>query len=245
MQNWYHVYESMSSKEREDFSRVVNHFLSSTFVTRDGDLRRDYYFVKQYLPAFEGYLGLIGWSLTVDDTYGVAFVTSPYAQTRLRLNAIQSAVLLTVRLMYEEARKDLNLSDKVVVAVEDLQSRLQAFKIASRPLDKKTLRECIALFKKHGLLEPLDGDVVDPATRLVISPAVLFAVRVESLAHIEHSLRALANSDRGEGPGDVETERREEEGFATADEVEGEDEVYDGFEQPEEDEESDERPGGP
>lgn len=220
----------MNSREREDFSRILNIFLTSTFITREGDLRRDYYFIKQYLPAFEGYLGLIGWSLTVDDAYGVAFVTSPYGQTRLRLNAIQSIVLLTIRLIYEEARKDLNLNDNVVVTVEDLQSRLQAFKVTSRPLDKKTLRECIALLKKHGILTSLDGDVIDPSTRLVISPAVLFAMRVESLEQVKRSLEALVSGDGGEGSGGG-AEETEQEDIVMADEDEEGYDVYGGYDQ--------------
>lgn len=166
-------------------------------------------------------------------------MTSPYGQTRLRLNAIQSTVLLTIRLIYEEARKDLNLNDNVVVTVEDLQSRLQAFKVTSRPLDKKTLRECIAFLKKHGILTSLDGDVIDPSTRLVISPAVLFAVRVESLDQVKRSLEALMSGDRGEGSGG-EAEETEQEDTVVADEDEEQYDVYDGYERAEQDDEGDE-----
>lgn len=187
----------MNSREKEDFSRILNVFLSSTFVTRGGDLRRDYYFVKRYFAAFEGVFRILGWSLTVDDAYGVAFVVSPYGQTHLRLNAIQSVVLLTLRLIYEEARKDLNPNDSVVVTVDDLQSRLQAFKVTSRPLDKKALRECIALLKKYNVLGSLDSDVTDPSTRLIISPAILFAVRIEDLDQVKQSLEALLDRERG------------------------------------------------
>lgn len=197
-------------------------FLSSTFVTRHGDLRRDYYFVKQYLSAFEGFFQLLGWSLTLDDTYGVAFVVSPYGQTHLRLNAIQSVVLLTLRLIYEEARKDLNPNDSVVVTVDDLQSRLLAFKATSRPLDKKTLRECIGLLKKYNILDSLDSDVTDPSTRLLVSPAILFAVRTENLDQVKRSLEELLNRERvGETGESQETGDADSEAAVAAEEDDG------------------------
>lgn len=198
--NWCARYEGLNNSDKGEFIRVVNLLLSLTFVNKKHpDQRRDYYFIERHEELFCQYLALAGWELRHDAVHGVYQAINSQDLNRLRLKLEESIMLLLIRLIYEEKRKELHLSEHVSFRVRELQEKYAALKISKRPINKKALREGLALFKRFHLLEILDGDVTDPECRLLIYPAILLAVRVEDVRQVYERLSAYGdNGEEGE-----------------------------------------------
>jgi hypothetical protein len=195
--------EQMSVKEREDFARVVNKLLGSTFITRrNEENKRDYYFIERYEELLREYLKNAGWTLLGDRTYGVFQAASDFPGNRLHLKLEESIILLIIRLCYEEKRKEVNLTENICIRVREIQDKYAALKIRARPIDKKSLREAVNLFKRFNLLQALDGDVTDPECRLEVYPSILFAMRVDDVRSLYDKLdsygSARASGEDGE-----------------------------------------------
>ena len=194
-------WEQLSPKEQEDFTRIFNKLLATTFVTRKSDEdRRDYYFIERNEALFKDYLKLAGWSLVADKSYGVYQVLNEFAYNRLRLKLEESIILLIIRLCYEEKRKEITLAENIMLRVREIQEKYAALQIRKRPIDKKSLRETVALLKRFNIVRPLDADPTDPDCRLEVLPTILFAVRVEDLRQIHDKLDTYRQAENGGEP---------------------------------------------
>lgn len=196
--HWTSALAALSERERESFERAVNLLLARSFLLKaNEDTRRDYYFVDQQEALFEGFFRSIGWELMVDRVSGVCHVHSPEAAHRINLTAIETVLLLILRLLYEQKRKELSLARDVVIQIDDLQAQYMALRLRNRPLEKAALREAVARFARHQLLAPLDEDVTDPECRLVLYPSLAMALGQASLAEVHAKLKAFQQSEPG------------------------------------------------
>ncbi|TEB11490.1 hypothetical protein Psfp_03949 [Pelotomaculum sp. FP] len=193
--NPWEIMEKMSVKEREDFARVVNKLLGSTFITRrNEENKRDYYFIERYEELLREYLKNAGWTLVGDRIYGIFQAVSDFPANRLHLRLEESIILLIIRLCYEEKRKEVNLTENICLRVREIQDKYAALKIRARPIDKKSLREAVNLFKRFNLLTALDSDVTDPECRLEVYPTILFATRVDDVRSLYDKLESYGSA---------------------------------------------------
>lgn len=194
---WAALYEQLSNREREDFARICNRLLTSTFLVKQQEAgRRDYYFVERNEALFAGYLRLIQWDLVVDRAYGVVQASNRQGAGRLQLRLMESVLLLLLRLLYEERRKQLSLTDDVVCCVQDVHDKALTLRVRERGVvEKKHLQNAFALFRRYSLVELIDEDVTDPRCRFKLLHSILFAVRLEGLQELTDRLDAYREGD--------------------------------------------------
>lgn len=195
--DWVVQYEQLNTREREDFARIANRLLTATFIVKQQEGgRRDYYFVERNEAAFSGYLRLLQWDLIVDRAYGIVQAINKQGAGRLQLRLMESVLLLLLRLLYEECRKDLSLTDDVVCQVQEIHDKALTLRIRERGVvEKKHLQNAFALFRRHSLVELIDEDVTDPKCRFKLLPAILFAVRLEGLQELTDRLETYREGD--------------------------------------------------
>lgn len=197
--NWFEQHQQMSVREREDFSRILNRLLASTFVVkRQEEARKDFYFIERHETIFRSYLEILGWDLILDRVYGVCQVVSRQGSHRISLRLVDSLLLLILRLLYEEKRKEISLTADVVILVQEIQDKYLALKIRGRPIEKKNLRDAFSLFRRFDLVEVLDSDVTDPECRILVYPSILFVVKLDSLQEIHARIEAYQEGSAGE-----------------------------------------------
>lgn len=194
--NFMEQYEAMSQREKADFSDILNQLFASTFVVRKrDDKRRAYYFIERHEDMFRQYLSMAGWNLICDKAYGVYQAVNSYGQNRISLHLEESILLLIIRLCYEEKRKEVNLTENIVIRVDEIQQRYASLKIRQRPVDKKTLRDTLTMLKRFNILNNLDSDVTDPDCRLEVYPSILMAVRAETIRDVYNKLEAYRSDN--------------------------------------------------
>jgi len=199
--------ESLIQKEK--FRVAANKLLNNCFIIKKKeDTRNDYIFITQNKELFMEYFDLLGYKLEINDMQGVVALTNINGTGRLRLKKIESIILLILRLLYIEKRKELSVNEDVVVLIYEIHEKYNMLKIeAKMNLDKTMIRDNIRLFKRYNIVANLDFDVTMSDARIRIYPSVLFAVPNDNLTVMYDLINEKLNKyvNGGEQNDDEET----------------------------------------
>ena len=99
--------------DQREFARIVNVLLLRGFVVRDifdpkekiMRINSDYRYIERYFPLLENYLKFSGWHIEKDVISGVVALTNDYEDNRLKLDRETSLLLFSLRLVYEDEKK--------------------------------------------------------------------------------------------------------------------------------------------
>lgn len=174
--------ESVAQKEK--FRIAANKLLNHCFLLKKReDTKKDYMFVKQNFEMFVTYFELLGYDLKLNEDQGVIGIANQFGTGRVDLNKYNSIILLILRLLYIEKRKELaTYSEEVTVLMEEIREKFAMLKIKSKPnLDKSMEKDFVKEFKKYNIIQNLDTDVNQADTRIVIYPSIILAVAVENV----------------------------------------------------------------
>ena len=176
------ILEGMLQRDKDNFSRICNRLLSSCFLCkRNETTKADYYFVIKYREQFSQCLSLLGYRLEVNEEYGVIQLTNPQNYNRYNMKLFESILLLILRILYDEKKRELSVSDEVIVNVGDIHEKFLSLKIREKMIDKTTFRNAISTLKRFQIIETLDANLTDEDSRIIIFDSVLMAVRVEDI----------------------------------------------------------------
>ena len=174
--------ESVAQKEK--FRNAANKLLNHCFLLKKReDTKKDYMFVKQNFEMFVTYFELLGYDLKLNEDQGVIGIANQFGTGRVDLNKYNSIILLILRLLYIEKRKELaTYSEEVTVLMEEIREKFAMLKIKSKPnLDKSMEKDFVKEFKKYNIIQNLDTDVNQADTRIVIYPSIILAGAVENV----------------------------------------------------------------
>lgn len=175
------LFEGMLQKEKDEFRRVCNKLMSTCFICRqNADTKSDYYFILRQKPVFARYLDVLGYTLEINEEYGVIQLVNRENYNHLHLKLYESIILLILRILYDEKKRELSLSD-VVINIGDIQEKYLSLKIRDKQIDKTTMNNALRLFKRYNLVAILDKDLLKEESRIVIYDSILMAVRVEDI----------------------------------------------------------------
>ena len=176
------ILEGMLQREKDNFSRICNRLLSACFLCKRNETNKfDYYFVIKYKEKFSECFGLLGYRLELNEEYGVIQLTNPQNYNRYNMKLFESILLLILRILYDEKRRELSVSDEVIVNVGDIHEKFLSLKIRDKMIDKTTFRNAISTLKRFQIIETLDTTLTDEEARIIIFDTILMAVRVEDI----------------------------------------------------------------
>ena len=188
--------EGMLQKEKDNFSRVCNRLLGTCFLCKGNqNTKADYYFVLKYRKEFKEYLGVLGYRLEINEEYGV-----------IQLKLYDSIVLLILRILYDEKKRELSAIEEVIVNLGDIQDKFVSLNIRDRLIDKTTMRNALSLFRRYQIVELLDKDMGDEESRVLIYDSILMVVRAED---IKAAYEKLETYRKGRNESDEETDEDE------------------------------------
>lgn len=176
--------EGLSQKDQEQFRRVCGKLLSSCFICkRNENTKSDYYFIMRLREQMEEYLGVLGLSLEISEQYGVIQLVSREGLGHANLKLVDSIILLILRILYDEKKRELSLTD-VVVNVGDIQEKYLSMKVRDKQIDKTTMNNALRTLKRYNLVNLLDRDMTQEDGRILIYDSILMAVRVEDIRRV-------------------------------------------------------------
>lgn len=192
------LYGNLGMIEQENFQRIVNLLLGKTFIVynvydenkKTTVFNPDYRFIERNLDLFEKYLRLGGWNLERNDNYEVIYITSQYGYNKMHLDKFTTVILYILRLMYEQKRENINLTEQIVVNVSEIISTLNEIGAYNKKKPALTeIRQALGTIAKFNLIQKIDGKYEDPETKIIILPSILFAITAESITKINDSIK--------------------------------------------------------
>lgn len=197
-----------SAAQKEKFRTAANRLLNQCFLLKKKeDTRKDYIFVRQNINMFREYFDLLGYDIRLNEDQGVAALVNRFGTGRLSLNKTDSILLLILRLLYLEKRKQLStFSEEVTVIMEEIREKYSMLRIKSKPnMDKGMEKRMVSLFRKYNIIVNLDSDVNSADTRIIIYPSVLMALPVENInEYYEAAEKRLQTYTGGKDNGETE-----------------------------------------
>lgn len=178
------LFEGMLQKDKEEFRRVCNKLMSICFICKQNeDTKSDYYFILRQKSVFLRYLDVLGYNLEINEEYGVIQLVNRENYNHVHLKLYDSIILLILRILYDEKKRELSLTD-VVINVGDIQEKYLSLKIREKQIDKTTMSNALRLFRRYNLVALLDKDLTQEDSRIVIYDSILMAVRVEDIKRV-------------------------------------------------------------
>ena len=174
---------------KEKFRSVANKLLGECFLLKKHkDTASDYNYILNNKEAFVEYFEILGYDLIIDEQNGVIGLNNPAGTGRIHLKKIESVLLLILRLLYIEKRKQLSQIDNVIIIADEIYDKYNMLKMNAK-LDKTTMRNTLGMFQRYHLISKLDADMSNPDTRIIVYPSILFAVTVNSLDDMYNSAK--------------------------------------------------------
>ena len=177
-------------RELEQFKSVCNQLLSRTYVVRtlyqSGKGRvdnPDYLFLARHYEAVQEYLGLLDWDLRRDDLNGYFYVRNTDEANRCNLNKKETAILLALRLIYEENLERLGLEQDALCTVRDvLEKVVTDYPVFPPKPNMEEVKRALTLLENHSVIQRLEGKFNQSSCKMAILPTILSAVPSERLS---------------------------------------------------------------
>lgn len=174
---------------KDKFKSAANKLLGECFLLKKHkDTASDYNYILNNKDAFIEYFDILGYELIIDEQNGVIGLNNPLGTGRIHLKKIESILLLILRLLYIEKRKQLSQIDDVIIIADEIYDKYSMLKMNAK-LDKTAMRNTLGMFQRYHLIGKLDADMSNPDTRILIYPSILFAVTVSSLDDLYQSAK--------------------------------------------------------
>lgn len=182
------LFDGMLQKDKDEFKRVANRLVGLCFIIKNNErTKSDYYYILRNRAKFEEYFDVIGCALEINEEYGVVQLVNRenFNHVHLRLN--DSIILLILRILYDEKKRELSLGD-VVVNIGDIQEKYLSLKIREKQIDKTTMNNALRTLKHYNLIELLDKNLSEEDARILIYDSILMAVRVDDIRKLSEMI---------------------------------------------------------
>lgn len=194
---------SATAKELQQFKSVCNQLLSRTFVVRTlyrpGRERLnnpDYIFLSIHFEAVRDYLSLLDWDLRHDEANGCFYVINTDEANRLILSKRETAILLALRMLYDESQERLGLEQDALCTVREvLEKVVTDYAILPARPNMDEFRRAMLVFENHAVIQRIEGRYNQADCRFAILPTILTAVSAERLHEAAAVLRKEENAD--------------------------------------------------
>lgn len=186
-----------TQREIDQFKSVCNQLLSRTYVVRTiykPDTGRvanpDYTFLSIHYEQIRDYLALLDWDLRKDDMNGYFYVLNTDEANRCNLDKRETAILLAIRMIYEENQERLGLEQDAICTVRDVLEKIVTdYAILPTKPNMEEVKRALTRLENHSIIQRIDGKFNKGSCRFAILPTVLSVVSADKLNRIVSVLR--------------------------------------------------------
>ena len=194
--------QNYSQKEKDMFCSVCASLLSRTFVVRfviaeKGRVRNpEYDFLDKHYEDVRDYLRLMNWSLFRDDYLGFYYVANDDEANRCNLNKTETAILLALRLIYEDEQERIGLEHDVRATVNDVLVKVVTdYGIISTKPNMDEIKRALKKLDDHRVIELIEGKYNQTSARFAILPTILNVVSSEKMNAVVSAMRREDQSE--------------------------------------------------
>ncbi len=186
-----------TAKELDQFRSVCNQLLSRTYIVRTvcvpGKGRvdnPDYLFLARHYEAVQDYLSLLDWDLRRDDLNGYFYVLNTDEANRCNLSKKETAILLALRLIYEENLERLGMEQDAACTVRDILEKVVTdYPVFPSKPNMEEVKRALTRLENHSVIQRIEGKFNESRCRITILPTILSAVSADKLNLVAAALR--------------------------------------------------------
>lgn len=197
---------TVSQRELEQFKSVCNQLLSRTYIVRTvykpdkGRVNNpDYTFLSIHYEEVQQYLSLLDWDLRKDDLNGYFYVLNTDEANRCNLDKKETAILLAIRMIYDENQEHLGLEQDAICTVRDLLEKVVTdYAVLPAKPNMEEVKRALTRLENHSIIQRIDGKLNQDTCKFAILPTVLSVVSSEKLNSIVSVLRKEDRDEEAE-----------------------------------------------
>lgn len=194
---------SATQKELDSFKSVCNQLLSRTYIVRtiykpgSGRINNpDYTFLSTHYEEIRDYLSFLDWDLRQDEFRGYFYVINTDEANRCNLSKKETAILLALRLIYEENQERLGLEQDSICTVRDvLEKVVTDYAILPAKPNMDEVKRALTLLENHSVIQRIDGKYNQGNCKFAILPTILSVVSSEKLNAVVSVLQKEEGTD--------------------------------------------------
>ncbi len=199
------MFTSVSESEQKELQDVINKLISTNFLVKELD-RASYYLASRHKEKLEEFFQFLGWDFVIDDRHETIFVSSQKGSHRKRLSREESIWMLVLRIIYQEKREGLSLSEFPVTTLYEIRAKYETFRLPS--FTKSKVSDYIRLCTSYQLLDPIDSDWHSDDCRFRMFHSWLHMIDGESIQQLNQKILRyeVGTGEEDENEMDEETE---------------------------------------
>lgn len=194
---------SATQREIEQFRSVCNQLLSHTYVVRTlykPDKGRvtnaDYTFLSMHFEEISDYLSLLGWTLHKEDMDGFFYVRNEDEGNRCNLDKKETALLLAIRMIYDENLENLGLEQDAICTVRDvLEKVVTDYAILPSKPNMEDVKRAFTRLENHSIIQRIDGKFNKGSCKFAILPTITSVVSADRLNQLVTVLKKVDENE--------------------------------------------------
>ncbi len=205
----------LSRADQDQFARVINSLLLSSFCVRDYFDRRektikinsDFRFIERHFDVMESYLSYSGWRLEKDLLAGVFYIINEFEDNRIRFDREVSLILFVLRLIYENEKSESSQSSESVYLTTTSVLKLmydRGISLPNRKINGRLVGRALKILADHNIIAKVSGNYDEGNATFYLLPSILYAVDQQKIVAISEALDKLNGTSLSAVEGDEE-----------------------------------------
>ncbi|HKL84561.1 MAG TPA: DUF4194 domain-containing protein [Bacilli bacterium] len=195
----------LSRADQDQFARVINSLLLSSFCVRDYFDRREktikinsqFRFIERHFDLIGSYLAYSGWRLEKDLLAGVFYIINEYEDNRIRFDREVSLVLFVLRLIYETEKSESSQTSESVYLTTPLVLKVmyeRSISLPNKKINGRMIGRALKVLSDHNIVTKVSGSYDEGNATFYLLPSILYAVDQQKIVAISEALDKLNGS---------------------------------------------------
>mgnify|MGYP001226821910 CR=1 FL=1 len=170
--------EAMGESDKLKMSAALNRLMANNFLVKERD-RETYMFLRRNREAAQAFFRFLQWEFILDERHEVVYVQGPDSALRRSFTRDETIWMLILRLIYQEKREALSLSEFPMTTLYEIRAKYDTFRLPW--VNATTLDKLVRLCARSQLLDALDSDVRSDDCRFRLFHSWMYFINMEEV----------------------------------------------------------------
>lgn len=187
--------DALGESDRQKMASALNRLLANNFLVKERD-RETYNFLRRNREAAQAFFRFLRWEFILDERHEVVFVQGPDSALRRSFTRDETIWMLILRLIYQEKRESLSLSEFPITTLYEIRSKYDTFRLPW--INVTTLERLVRLCTRYHLLDALDEDLRSDDCRFRLFHSWIYFVNMEEAAALTERIERYGRRQEGD-----------------------------------------------
>lgn len=173
--------DAMGDSDKQKMSAALNRLLANNFLVKERD-RETYMFLRRNREAAQTFFRFLQWEFILDERHEVIYVQGPDSALLRSFTREETIWLLILRLIYQEKREALSLSEFPMTTLYEIRTKYETFRLPW--INVTTLERLVRLCNRFQLLDVLDNDLRSDDCRFRLFHSWIYFINLDEIAEL-------------------------------------------------------------